>query len=226
MNSKLNKLSSLPMGLMDTAVALIAVCAVGGLAVGGHNVIAQGIVRARVKAAVPSLLIQIRNQREVLMGAIEAYRASFGVYPPDNVVSRDPVIVDPIENPLLYELSGATYISYNQTCRPGPFRGANVSFALNYFHCAGFMNCGTLESPPKDFLLAKQPAVPINGHPPIYVLACALKPELADCYYALAVSPWRYVSSNPTNNPSRYDLWVEVQALGKKYVIGNWTNAQ
>ena len=37
------------------------------------------------------------------------------------------------------------------------------------------------------------------------------------------VNPWRYVSTNPTNNPASFDLWAEVP-IGKKEfrIIGNW----
>ena len=36
------------------------------------------------------------------------------------------------------------------------------------------------------------------------------------------LNPWRYVSSNPTNNPSSFDLWAEYWQGNNKIVIGNW----
>jgi len=38
------------------------------------------------------------------------------------------------------------------------------------------------------------------------------------------LNPWRYVSTNPTNNPGRYDLWAELPSGrgGNVLIIGNW----
>ena len=36
------------------------------------------------------------------------------------------------------------------------------------------------------------------------------------------VNPWRYVSSNPTNNPGEFDLWAEIVIGDEIVVIGNW----
>ena len=36
------------------------------------------------------------------------------------------------------------------------------------------------------------------------------------------LNPWRYVSSNPTNNPGSFDLWAEIVVKGQKKIIGNW----
>jgi hypothetical protein len=37
------------------------------------------------------------------------------------------------------------------------------------------------------------------------------------------VNPWRYNSSNPTNNPGSYDLWVQLSIAGKTNLICNWS---
>jgi hypothetical protein len=36
------------------------------------------------------------------------------------------------------------------------------------------------------------------------------------------VNPWRYVSTNPTNNPNSFDLWAEVPLGREIKIIGNW----
>lgn len=37
------------------------------------------------------------------------------------------------------------------------------------------------------------------------------------------LNPWRYVSTNPTNNPGTFDLWAEIPVgRGEKKIIGNW----
>jgi len=35
-------------------------------------------------------------------------------------------------------------------------------------------------------------------------------------------SPWRYVSSSPTNNPGKFDLWLELKTKRQTVTIGNW----
>jgi prepilin-type N-terminal cleavage/methylation domain-containing protein len=37
------------------------------------------------------------------------------------------------------------------------------------------------------------------------------------------INPFRYNSSNPTNNPNSFDLWVDVIVDGKTNRISNWT---
>ena len=39
---------------------------------------------------------------------------------------------------------------------------------------------------------------------------------------ALGINPWRYNSSNPTNNPGAYDLWIQLSISGKTNLICNW----
>ncbi len=37
------------------------------------------------------------------------------------------------------------------------------------------------------------------------------------------LNPWRYVSTQPTNNPASFDLWAEYVEGGKVKVICNWS---
>jgi prepilin-type N-terminal cleavage/methylation domain-containing protein len=39
-----------------------------------------------------------------------------------------------------------------------------------------------------------------------------------------SLNPWRYVSTNPTNNPTSFDLWAEIIVKGERKIIGNWNN--
>lgn len=52
----------------------------------------------------------------------------------------------------------------------------------------------------------------------------AIAPNLHPVPTNPGLNPWRYVSTSPTNNPERYDLWAELPS-GKGdnvLVIGNW----
>ena len=37
------------------------------------------------------------------------------------------------------------------------------------------------------------------------------------------INPWRYVCTQPTNNPATFDLWAEYVEGGKVRVICNWS---
>jgi hypothetical protein len=38
----------------------------------------------------------------------------------------------------------------------------------------------------------------------------------------LAINPWQYVSTKPTNNPSGFDLWAMLPWGNTNRIIGNW----
>jgi hypothetical protein len=44
------------------------------------------------------------------------------------------------------------------------------------------------------------------------------QPAGSDTHY----NPWRYNSTNPTNNPGRYDLWLDIIIDGKTNRFCNW----
>jgi hypothetical protein len=40
--------------------------------------------------------------------------------------------------------------------------------------------------------------------------------------WELDLGSWRYVSSTPTNNPGKFDLWIQVTHKDRTITIGNW----
>jgi hypothetical protein len=84
----------------------------------------------------------IREQPRELLSAIEAYKAHFGVYPPDHVVSRQPLVVDAVKNPLLYELAGVIYNPTNKMFQLGGLEAADAKYVKEFFRLDGFKNCG------------------------------------------------------------------------------------
>jgi prepilin-type N-terminal cleavage/methylation domain-containing protein len=38
------------------------------------------------------------------------------------------------------------------------------------------------------------------------------------------VNPFRYVSTNPTNNPGKFDLWIDILVQGKTNRVCNWSD--
>jgi len=181
-------------------------------------------------------LAKARTQLTFLEVAIENYHTKLGHYPPDNPGK-------PWLNQLYYELLGTTNtgptletVDGSAELRiPGDFAtiwGPNVS---------GFANCSTgggdeghtavrFLSDLKPSQVGTPKAVDANSPFPLGAkfLVCSvpwpLPPEPA--LYPLGVgglNPFRYNSSNPTNNPNSFDLWVDVIINGKTNRISNWS---
>lgn len=166
--------------------------------------------------------------------AIERYHSAYGFYPPGSTFNIGNV---PISQ-LYYELVGTT--SNPSTGNYVTLDGSATIAAVNVpavfgANIGGFINCnkpGGDESAPhaQDFLpdlrptqiaqnITNQAGVPFTllvtadgGPDPTYTPLN--KPD---------VNPWRYVYPG-TNNPGSYDLWVQLQIAGKKYLICNWNN--
>ena len=155
------------------------------------------------------------------------------------------------EAPALWYVNAATGADPNYHPLDGQgqdLSGANVSQA---FGVGGFMNCGKSgggedASVAKDFLpdlKQRQIGVVTNSAGGggnavgVTVLITAVGgPDTT--YKPLGVqdkNPWRYISSNPTNNPGSYDLWVllsigattnlNTHTYGPLYLICNWSKS-
>jgi prepilin-type N-terminal cleavage/methylation domain-containing protein len=143
--------------------------------------------------------------------AIEAYRATYNMFPPDNKT-------DPAVNALYYELVGTT----NNGTTYSPLDGrVNNSIATNTiataFAVGGFVNSstsirGTDDRPaPVTFLKeVKQDQLGVKSG--ATVLVCSENGV-----------PWSYNSSHPTNNPASFDLWVDLKVGSKTNRISNWS---
>ncbi len=192
------------------AAAVVMIAAIlAGLGYLTWNFITAKLLEVRVSAAIPKVCASVRRQRRTLLSAIEAYKAHFGVYPPDHVTSRQPLVVDPVNNPLLYELAGVTFNPTNQIFEVGYLEPADAKYVKEFFHCDGFKNCGERIDQVKIFLPVENlPARQLHDDPDVFALDFPLYSEALDpaVIYEISVSPWRYVSTSPTNNPGKFDL--------------------
>lgn len=213
----------------ESAAVVVIVAALGGLGYATYLFIVARVFEAHVRAVVPRLAAGIRQQRAVIASAIEAYRASFGVYPPDHVVSRQPLVVDPVTNTLLYELVGTAYNSTNKMLSVGRLEPAEAAYVKGFFHIEGLRNCGERADEVRHFLPADNlPFKQLHDNPDVFVLSAAVPYEELDpdIYYSIDPGSWHYVSSAPTNNPGHFDLWIEVKASNHKITIGNWKSVE
>jgi prepilin-type N-terminal cleavage/methylation domain-containing protein len=171
--------------------------------------------------------------------AIERYKAAYGFYPPDNPGN-------PLTNQLYYELVGTTNINDNNhppIPPPSSFKTLDGSLQIDSVQLntafssgvSGFMNCSKCASSGEDTPFAKNflPELKPDQLGTIKVGTVWVTNLISSAggpyaqYQPLGqqdVNPWRYNSSNPTNNPGSYELWIQlVFAPGQTNLICNWT---
>ena len=165
-----------------------------------------------------------------LEAAIGNYHDARGFYPPDCANG-------PLTNQLYYELGGT---AYNSTTKIYTSLDGSSSMPANDVPLVfgagvgGFMNSsqpggGEDAVAAKNFLpelKSRQYAtISVSGKDAKLLLCSVGGPD--QTYSPLGGSysgfnPWRYLA-NGTNNPGGYDLWVQLQIKGKKYLICNWS---
>lgn len=213
----------------ETALIVVCLLALIGIGYMAFNFINVKILEARVNAATPKVCAEIRAQRKMLEDAIEAYKAYFGVYPPDHVVSKQPMAVDAVNNPLLYELAGVTYDPTNKVFMLPHLEAADEKFVKEFFQCDGFKNAGPSAEQVKHFLTTEPlPAHQLHDDPDVFAAGFSLSyeefpPEVSSEF---EIGSWCYVSSSPTNNPGKYDLWIELKNKRWSAIIGNWKGVE
>jgi type II secretory pathway pseudopilin PulG len=170
-------------------------------------------------------------QMAQLETAIDRYKSAYGFYPPSGTTG-------PFTNQLYFELLGTTnialpsvmpvYLTLDSTAE------INTNDAGGTFGVSGFMNCskpGTDESSTRaqDFLPDLKPnqigTLYTNGNDVVKIIIASAGGPDPD-FQPLGqqdMNPWRYNSSNPTNNPGSYDLWIQLKIAGKTNLICNWS---
>jgi prepilin-type N-terminal cleavage/methylation domain-containing protein len=161
-------------------------------------------------------LKKAQAELEQVATAIEAYKAKCGHYPPDNPAA-------PATSQLYFELLGTKLVSNGSEYETldGSARIA-VGAIPALFGTSGFVNCtrtASADDAPAAVNFVKQLRPGQYGEVAagVRVLACSVRwpPD--------TLNPWRYVSSNPKNNPGAYDLWVDILLAGKTNRISNWS---
>jgi prepilin-type N-terminal cleavage/methylation domain-containing protein len=164
-----------------------------------------------------------------LQAAIDSYHAAYGFYPPGNGTNG-------LINQLYYELEGTTNDGTTYTTLDGA-----ASIAVNpvnqvtlaFPNVGGFVNCnkpGSSEDTQaaRNFLHELKPnqtGTVSNANNTVQfkiLVGSAGGPDPG--YQPMGVSglnPWRYVSPG-TNNPTSYDLWIQLEIGGKSNLICNW----
>ena len=169
-----------------------------------------------------------------IVTALESYKAKYGVYPPGNAYNYTGAGQTNVLYPqLYYELRGVTnkgtvFVTLDSSAT------INVADAPTAFGVGGFVNCskgsGDEITAAQGFLpgLSSRQIATINANGiPITNLVTSVGGP--DATYAPIpgypnVNPFRYLYPG-VNNPNTYDLWVQLQISGTKYLICNWNTA-
>jgi prepilin-type N-terminal cleavage/methylation domain-containing protein len=168
-----------------------------------------------------------------IQSALEDYKNQYGSYPPSNPN------LSPLVNTLYYELSGVTLNAANQTYTTldgacsisqsaygNAFRAGSPPTTID-----GIINCtqgaGDEQKSARNFLVglkANRLGTSSTTGQNITNLITAMRgPD--GTYKPLGVqdvNPFRYAYPG-TNNPSSYDLWIQLVINGKTNLICNWT---
>ena len=207
-----------------TLIELLIVISIIAILAGLLIPISGAVTRLRVKS-------KTRAELGLVVMAIENYKTRLGHYPPDNPGQ-------PARNQLYFELLGTTNFGGGYATLDGSARILDSEFATAFgsggggrTRIAGFVNCsrgaGDEGRLAQRFLQDLKPAnvgvVPGQSEGIKYLL-CSVpwqRPELPRISGNL--NPFQYNSSNPTNNPNSYDLWVDITPRGKVIRIDNWS---
>lgn len=174
---------------------------------------------------------KIKTMRDQLITAIEAYHAHHGFYPPDHRLPSGQV--NSATPPLFYELTGMV-VDNVQGRFHSPNYGENLTSAQvrAFFNSDGFVNASPDPKRVRSFIeLRSEQHDLLNASPDVRVLVVPvrwpLEPEAggfppAPVPWRPGLNPWRYVSTNPTNNPGRFDLWAEFVDGRRVRMISNW----
>ena len=170
--------------------------------------------------------------------AIESYKAKYGVYPPDSYcpssTPANPIYI----NQLYYELLGTTFtpanVNYTTLDGSSTLTNATPANLLPVFgtNVGGFVNStkggGDEGSSAVAFMKGLKPSQNGIVGSGVHILVCSVPWPKDNLYQPTGIAnsglnPWRYVSSNPTNNANSFDLWVDVMIGHKTNRVSNWS---
>lgn len=200
-----------------TLIELLVVISIIGLLAGFILGGAGSVVRSRNISKATAEMAQLE-------AAIARYKADYGVYPPSGT--------NALMNPLYFELQGVTNINIGSVPTYVTLDGMNsipASQVPVVFQVGGLVNCshGTGEDAAyaKNYLPnVKATQIATNGNGYAFLVTSAGGPDAAyKPLGASGVNPWRYNSVNPTNNPTSYDLYVQLVVGGKTNLVCNWS---
>lgn len=208
-----------------TLIELLVVIAIMAILAALIIPITGAVTRAKLRSRTRAELRQVES-------AIENYKSKKGFYPPDNPGF-------PNVNQLYYELSGTVYSNNVYTTLDG--NGVDIpANAPPFFFGTGFQGIVNTTKGSGDEGMAAQKFIrdlkptqvaTLNGNIKILVASVGwdsnggqlVKVQPTGPALAPKLSPVWYISTNPTNNPKSFDLWIDIIVQGKTNRICNWS---
>jgi prepilin-type N-terminal cleavage/methylation domain-containing protein len=226
-----------------TLIELLTVISIIGILMGIGAGMAGAAKRKRDDA-------RLKGELHQLVTAIDSYKGVYNIYPPDNTTNdlAGPGGVKnayPSINQLYYELVGVETIGRGASNRPfGGTEWIASSTLTRTFNTGGILNSAEPPSRARNFIpeIKSSQFKDVTYRGALIRLLVAsvgwkssernpgfAEPERSDPKFS-GLNPWRYVSTNPTNNQGSFDLWVQVPLKGDKYklerdpsrVVGNF----
>ena len=208
-----------------TLIELLIVIAIIAILAALVFPITGAVKRAQIKSLAQAELSQIET-------GIESYKTKYGVYPPDCIAPGSTPALPIYINQLYYELLGTTNNGTLFTTLDGSSSIKITDIPGVFGTIDGFVNTtkgGGDEggSQAQNLLKGLKPAQSGQLGNGAKILVCSVPWPKDNAYQPTAIAasglnPWRYVSSNPTNNANSFDLWVDVMINGKTNRINNW----
>lgn len=167
-------------------------------------------------------LARIKSSREEVITAIEEYHAKRGFYPPTPADAQGRPILD--KSILYFELVGTRFDDVDKKYNSLDGKEHVLLAKLQEFFgtAVAFSNSGRRAEDSQNFYRNLRDDGR-SDHPD--ALTIGLDFEVLSVPVKSGNNPvlrWKYNSLNPTNNPGRYDLWVEWDQIKKTEIIGNW----
>lgn len=201
-----------------TLIELLVVISIIGILAA---LLIPGIGKVRQKMAIARAQAELKRVESY----IADYKTKLGFYPPDNTNNY-------AVNQLFFELSGVrdagTYFQALNgsgviTNVPGFFANPQITGFVNVLR-AGGEDGQVAKSFMKDIGPGQYMRVKVNGQVGAVLGTIVDGPLMFPATSGIGtINPFRYNSTNPTNNPNSFDLWVDVIVGGKTNRINNWT---
>jgi prepilin-type N-terminal cleavage/methylation domain-containing protein len=185
-----------------------------------------------ITGAVTRAKLRSRTRAELrsIESAIENYKSKKGYYPPDNPGNAE------FLNQLYYELSGTVYsngvyvtLDGNSVLDPAtvnsPIYGKGFQGIVNTTKGSGDEGMAA-----QKFIRDLKPAQLAELKSGAKILVGSVgwdsptgQPISVPPAKVPKLNPFCYVSTNPTNNPKSFDLWIDILVQGKTNRICNWS---